>query len=78
MYNDADIETAELEASARHHAALRKRGICTHGWTQGNVDANGTPKSGTCTKCLDCGRIFPNDDALEHSRVMADVEGVIV
>jgi hypothetical protein len=34
-YQDADIEQAEFEAAGRRLAALRRRGICTHGWRLG-------------------------------------------
>lgn len=78
MYRDADIEMADLEQSAERDAQLRKAGICVHGWTQGGVDAAGTPRSGRCAKCLDCGRIFASDDDLEHSRQMAKIEGVVI
>jgi len=78
MYNDADIETAELEAAARHNAALASRGICVHGWTQGGVDKEGNLRSGHCVKCLECGRIFKSEDDCHHSRIMARDEGVKV
>lgn len=58
--NDADIETAELEAAAAHEARLRKRGRCPHGWRH-------APPGGPVT-CLDCGAQFPTDDAAEEAR----------
>jgi hypothetical protein len=56
--NDADIEMAELEAAGRRSSALRKRGICDHGWLQ----------VGEPTTCLHCGKSFPNADAAYEER----------
>lgn len=79
--NDSDIEMIELERAGNHAARLKKMGICVHGWTQGGVNAQGVHAreggGGTCAKCLDCGRIFESEDALWHSRVMAQDEGVV-
>lgn len=35
IYQDADLEMADLEAAAAANAAKRKAGICTHGWMLG-------------------------------------------
>ena len=35
-FQDADIEQAELEAAGAHLHALRRQGICTHGWRLSN------------------------------------------
>jgi hypothetical protein len=45
--NDADLEMAELEAEGNRIAALRARGVCTHGWTQGARGANDPTLRGT-------------------------------
>src|SRR5262245_10400760 len=34
-FQEADLEMRELEAAAARNAALRRRGICTHGWCLG-------------------------------------------
>jgi len=57
MYHDqmdADILTAQLHALGRRDSALRKRGICSHGWSQGQAPC----------KCLHCGKVFPTFDAM--------------
>jgi hypothetical protein len=51
---DADIEMADLEASAARSSARAKRGICDHGWTQGKPD-------GTVV-CLHCGHVFASQE----------------
>ena len=40
-YQDADIEMAQYEAEGARYAALRRRGICTHGSCQGYPDGPG-------------------------------------
>ena len=54
--NDADIEQGELEAAGNRATMLRKRGICLHGWLQGN------PADSSVT-CLDCGAAFASSEA---------------
>ena len=61
--NDADIETAQLNAAADHESALKRKGICAHGWLQNHPD-------GTAT-CKDCGKVFASFDAACDER--ADV-----
>lgn len=56
--NDADLEMAALERTGSTMARLRKRGICLHGWRC-------SPVSGPA-KCNDCGKVFPNAEALEE------------
>lgn len=34
-FQDTDLEQAAFEEESRQSAALRKRGICTHGWQLG-------------------------------------------
>ena len=49
----ADIQMSELVRLGRRDAELRRRGICSHGWTQG------TPgKPDGATRCLHCGKSF--------------------
>ncbi len=43
-------QLAGLEALGRKSSALRRQGICTHGWLQG--------REGCETKCLHCGEVF--------------------
>ena len=50
---DADIETACLNYTAHKTEALRKKGICLHGW----IDTR------ACT-CLDCGKTWRNESAM--------------
>lgn len=78
MLTDADIEMGDLIDSAEHDSALKRRGICTHGWQQGGVDSAGNLRSGSCVKCLECGGVFASQDAIEHSREMARIEGVLI
>ena len=60
---DADLEMAELTASANHHAALRKRGLCTHGWRQGPPGPWHKPT--TVWTCLHCGKVFQSEAEME-------------
>ena len=65
-YRDADIEQAEFEAEGRRESQLRKRGICTHGWYQGQPNGN----DGLIT-CLHCGATFLNMQAHQDARDQA-------
>ena len=63
---DADIEMAELTATANREAALRKRGICAHSWRQGPPGPWNAPRSDW--KCLDCGRTFKTAEEMDDER----------
>jgi hypothetical protein len=61
---DADMLQAELYRLGRMDSALRKRGICSHGWSQG---IPGNPDGPT--KCLHCGKLFASfQDMLNERR----------
>ena len=62
-FRDADIELAGLEALGRKATSLRKRGLCAHGWCQGQP----WNRDGQIT-CLDCGAVFPNRQAHQDAR----------
>lgn len=49
--------TVKLERAGNRIAALKARGVCTHGWMQG-------PPGKPVLTCLDCGREFA--DMREH------------
>ena len=49
-FQDADFEMRDLQSVASRVSKLRKRGICVHGWTQGQPNGS--------VKCLDCGALF--------------------
>jgi len=59
-YRDDDIELAGLEALGRRSSALRKRGICDHGWLR-------APDTGPA-ECLHCGKVFANAEAAYAER----------
>ena len=59
--NRADYETARLTKLGNQSAALRKRGICTHGWLQGPP---GTPGD---VVYLHCATRFPDMDAAHRA-----------
>lgn len=48
----------KLERAGNRVAALRARGICTHGWIQGTPGDDNGP-----AKCLHCGQQFANTQA---------------
>ena len=58
-FGDADIEMAELNATADREAALRHQGYCTHSYRQGGLP-------GGLTKCLDCGKVATEEDLDEE------------
>ena len=57
---DADLEMAGLEAQARRASALRKRGICTHGWI--------SCEDGRTILCQECKVRFVGKDAWLSAR----------
>jgi len=62
-FQDADFEQAELERAGARSSALRKRGICDHGWT-----APADPSAYHVGKpykvvCNHCGAVFADSDA---------------
>jgi len=59
---DADIEMADLNATADRHARLAAKGICTHGWLQ----------TRPIVKCKDCGQEFASVEAAMEAADMAD------
>jgi hypothetical protein len=68
-YQDADIEQAELQAAARHEAAVRRRGVCTHGSWQGHTERHRPDLEPGEVECLDCHVRFPDERALWDERV---------
>ena len=63
---DADLEMAELQASANREARLRRKGICTHGWLQcppGPID-----KPTNVVTCLHCGQVFKTEAKANEAR----------
>jgi hypothetical protein len=66
-FQDADLEMAELTASAKRETRLRRAGICAHGWLQGPPGPDHKPTS--VVTCLDCGAVFASEaDAHEARR----------
>ncbi len=64
---DADVEMAALESAGRRVAALRKRGICAHGWIQG-APGNGNTFDVSPVTCHECGAVFPTGKAWGAAR----------
>lgn len=54
-FQDADIEMTELTAAGNRAAALKKQGICTHGWLF-------APSYGEA-HCKECRQVFPDAEA---------------
>ena len=56
MFSDADIEQAQLQATANHLARVEASGVCTHGSATGLI-------------CDGCGKVFASfEDLMEaHS-----------
>lgn len=56
-----DAAQRQLEAAGKKIAALKARGICTHGWIQG-------PPGKPVITCLDCGATFESSSEHMESR----------
>lgn len=74
LYQDADLEQADLEREGRHIARLAAAGICTHGAWVG-VSASGEvfyPEQEGLqpgqVRCSDCKRLFDTEDDLLDAR----------
>lgn len=68
VYQDADIEMAQMVARSNYLARLERNGICTHDGVVG-VSATGEifyPEqvglTGDQCKCWECGRVFESMD----------------
>lgn len=80
-FQDADFEQREMEAIADRASALRRAGVCTHGWMQGyrpgiaaSDAANLQPGQSVCLED-GCGVVFDDDAAWEHARAAAFAYG---
>lgn len=54
-YQDADLQQGAMERAGNLTAALRRRGICDHGWL---MAPEGEP-----ARCLNCGAVFADAEA---------------
>lgn len=74
VFQDADIEMAELTREANRLARLEAQGICTHQGVQGRGDGKGPLPGGLYResqrdipvghlKCHGCGELFNSDKA---------------
>ena len=59
-YQDADMEQSALERAGALTAALRRRGICDHGWLMA--------PAGEPARCLNCGAVFADTAAAYEAR----------
>ena len=59
-FQDADFDQRDLEAAGALTAALRRRGICDHGWL---MAPDGEP-----ARCLHCGAVFADAEAAYEAR----------
>lgn len=59
-FQDADFNQRALEQAGALTAALRRRGICDHGWL---MAPDGEP-----AKCLHCGAVFADAAAAHEAR----------
>jgi hypothetical protein len=59
-YQDADLQQSALERAGAKSAALRRRGICDHGWL---MAPDGEP-----ARCLHCGAVFADAEAAYEAR----------
>lgn len=74
IFQDADIEMAEMTREANRLARLEAQGICTHQGVQGRGDGKGPLPGGFYReeqrdipvghlKCHGCGELFESDEA---------------
>ena len=59
-YQDADLQQGAMERAGTLTAALRRRGICDHGWL---MAPDGEP-----ARCLHCGAVFADAEAAYEAR----------
>ena len=59
-FQDDDFDMRDLEHAGALTAALRRRGICDHGWL---MAPDGEP-----ARCLHCGAVFANAEAAYEAR----------
>ena len=63
-FQDADFEMRSLQAKGARSSALKRRGICDHGWLQG-------PPGKPIVTCNHCGKEFASFEAAyaEHDEL---------
>ena len=59
-YQDADLQQGAMARAGNLTAALRRRGICDHGWL---MAPDGEP-----ARCLHCGAVFADAEAAYEAR----------
>lgn len=59
-FQDADFDQRGLEAAGALTAALKRRGVCDHGWLMA--------PAGKPAKCLHCGAVFADAEAAYEAR----------
>jgi hypothetical protein len=74
VYQDADIEQAEMEAYANRLHRLERSGVCTHQRTVG-IGADGVAHypeaeglTGEQRRCCGCGLVFASDSEWDSAR----------
>lgn len=72
--SDADILQSELERLGNKQAALRRKGICAHGWRQGYTPTHRPDLKPGQTQCLDCGEVS-TDATLDEERATVLPQG---
>lgn len=71
-FQDADFEMRALQAAGNRASALRKRGICSHGWMQPNNPSAFHAGKDYSVVCNHCGKVFASADEghSEYDRLM--------
>ena len=69
--NHAELEIERMQRIGNALAAAKRRGVCSHGWTQGQPGAGDGP-----VQCLDCDARFP-DQAAAHAAHKAVISSLL-
>ncbi len=62
-FQDADFDMRSFEAKGARSSALRKRGICDHGWLQPAKPSAFHAGADYSMVCNHCGKVFPTAEA---------------
>lgn len=70
-FQDADFEMRALQAKGNRSAALRRRGICDHGWLAPESPTAFHAGANYSMVCNHCGKVFPTAEAayMEHDNL---------
>ena len=67
-FQDADFDMRSLQAAGARSSALKKRGICDHGWLAPANPSSFHTGADYSMVCNHCGKVFANEEQAYEER----------